>query len=367
MLVRPWPVYLYSTARGVQCVLLQRPRASCGGWQGSPQREERWKPQRSQSCDAGRGEGRESEQTLRAAWGMNEWRRGSRGEVRGREDEVRRPQSGWRRAGGRIERSSDGKRKEERGGSPMDVANEGKRGTQGEVGGREDEVRRPQSGWRRPGGRIERSSDGKRTEDQSASPSEAWRRNERGGLEGGTRGGRDASGRSSSLDSSSLRGGSLDMRKKETTLRERPSSSWGVTQRRERHMHHDREGQENDRSQCNADRRGETADHREASLRGRANLRGGGISSRPQSCVERRWERERPRGGLARTGAWRPQPSRPNTAPPQDNTGLTSQRPAVSTPGIELSRYENICLFSVSHQLSSDLHKFKPTQVCALP
>lgn len=315
MLVRPWPVYLYSTARGVQCVLLQRPRASCGGWQGSPQREERWKPQRSQSCDAGRGEGRESEQTLRAAWGMNEWRRGSRGEV----------------------------------------------------GGREDEVRRPQSGWRRPGGRIERSSDGKRTEDQSASPSEAWRRNERGGLEGGTRGGRDASGRSSSLDSSSLRGGSLDMRKKETTLRERPSSSWGVTQRRERHMHHDREGQENDRSQCNADRRGETADHREASLRGRANLRGGGISSRPQSCVERRWERERPRGGLARTGAWRPQPSRPNTAPPQDNTGLTSQRPAVSTPGIELSRYENICLFSVSHQLSSDLHKFKPTQVCALP
>ncbi|KAG5281297.1 hypothetical protein AALO_G00069610, partial [Alosa alosa] len=239
-------------ARGVQCVLVQRP---CGGWQGSPQREERrrW---RSQSCDGGREEERERAQPLRAAWGTNEWRRGSQGEARGGEEE--------------------------------------------------EEVRRAQSGWRRMGGRTERSYDGlgRRREGRAGSPSEVRRREEKGGLECGQWERRKVSGRSLSVDSTSVRGGSQrGMRKAELTLKERPLRSWGERQRGESPKHHDREGQENDSSHSNTGHRPEELRQGQEndpshSNRGRrpeelregphVNQSRGGTRERPQSCMERR-------------------------------------------------------------------------------
>ncbi|XP_048099835.1 uncharacterized protein LOC125294845 isoform X2 [Alosa alosa] len=137
------------------------------------------------------------------------------------------------------------------------------------------------------------------------------------------------------------------MRKAELTLKERPLRSWGERQRGESPKHHDREGQENDSSHSNTGHRPEELRQGQEndpshSNRGRrpeelregphVNQSRGGTRERPQSCMERRRGRGRPLGNTARAGGWRLQPSRPNTAPPDGNSGLTSVGPAVSTP-----------------------------------
>ena len=144
-------------------------------------------------------------------------------------------------------------------------------------------------------------------------------------------GGKEESGGSVSVERmGEERGGSQrGLRRGELILSKRPPSSWGERQRGERPKHHERKGQESDRSHCSIARRGGKEELREGPI---TNLRRGNVSERPQSCLEMRLGRSS-LGSVGRAGGWRPQPSRPNTAPPDGNAGLTLSEPAVSTPG----------------------------------